>query len=263
MTDELITLHPDGVLSIAISTAENGTALDHEAVLAAQERLQAVMRGGDDVGAVLLRGAGKNFCAGGNVAKFAGAPDRRAYLRGLADDLHALLGTLYDTRLPVVVEAKGWAAGAGMSLVLHADLAIGGPSTKMRPAYPGIGLSPDGGMSWMLPRIVGLGRARTIIMTDQTLDAQTALDLGILAQVTDDDADVEAAAREAARQLADGPRGSISAIRSLLFDSATATLRDQLDAEAESISQLGISAEGREGVDAFVAKRAPDFRGVR
>ncbi|GAC81398.1 enoyl-CoA hydratase/isomerase family protein [Gordonia malaquae] len=261
-SSEMITLDADGVLTLPISTADNGTALDHDLVLAGTEALLDVTRGVRDAGAILLTGAGKNFCAGGNVAKFAEADDRAEYLRGLADDLHRFIKVLYQTRLPVVAAVSGWAAGAGMSLVLHADVAVGGTRTRLRPAYPGIGLSPDGGMSWALPRTVGAARARHIIMTDQIIDAARALDLGILAEVVEDDA-VADTARATAAKLAAGPRGSFAAIRDLVHASASRTLTDQMDAEAASISSLSTTGEGVEGVDAFLAKRAPDFRAAR
>ncbi|MBY4571042.1 enoyl-CoA hydratase [Gordonia sihwensis] len=262
MASDLIRVDDDGVLNLTISTGDAGTALDHALVLGSREALRAVTRGKLEAGAVLLRGAGKNFCAGGNVAAFAAADDRSDYLRGLADDLHSTIEFLYETELPVVAAVKGWAAGAGMSLVLHADIAIGGRATKMRPAYPGIGLSPDGGMSWLLPRVVGAARARHIIMTDQILDADRALDLGILSEIVDD-ASVEQTAHDVAAGLASGPRGSYRAIRRLLHHSATSTLGDQLTAESASIAALGSTPEGVEGVDAFVAKRAPDYAAAR
>lgn len=262
MASDLIHVDDNGVLTLTISTAAAGTSLDHDLVLQARDAVRAVARGSLDADAVLVRGDGKNFCAGGNVAMFAAAENRADYLRGLADDLHTTIAFLYETELPVVAAVKGWAAGAGMSMVLHADVAIGGTATKMRPAYPGIGLSPDGGMSWQLPRIVGAARARHIIMTDQILDAERALALGILSEVVADDV-VEQTAYDVAAQLAAGPRGSHRAIRTLIHEGATRSLTDQLAAEASSIAGLSITAEGIEGVDAFLEKRKADYRGVR
>ncbi|GAC57231.1 putative enoyl-CoA hydratase [Gordonia hirsuta DSM 44140 = NBRC 16056] len=259
---ELTTLHDDGVLELTISRDGAGNSLDHDAVLAGADALHRVMRGQLDARAVLLTGQGKNFCAGGNVAKFAAADDRRAYLRGLAHDLNTFVSALYATQRPTVAAATGWAAGAGMSLALHADFAIGGPSTRMRPAYPGIGLSPDGGMSWLLPQIVGLGRARTILLRDEVLDAPALLEASLLSEIVDDD-QVRTRARAVAAELAAGPTGSYAAIRRLLLASSSHTLDEQLIAEAESIADLSITGEGVEGVDAFLAKRIPDFPRAR
>lgn len=263
MSDDLTTLHDDGVLEIPVSLESGGNSLDRGAILAGTDALHRVMRGNLKARAILLTGKGKNFCAGGNVSDFASADDRREFLRGLAHDLNTFLSALYATQLPTVAAVNGWAAGAGMSIALHADFAVGGQTTRLRPAYPGIGLSPDGGMSWLLPRIVGLGRARTILMRDETLDAQTALDLGLLAEIAEDDSLVSARARELAAELANGPTGAYAAIRRLLMTASSNTLTEQLTAEAESIADLAVTGEGVEGVDAFLAKRIPDFPSAR
>lgn len=249
----------DGVLEITLSTAARGTSLDFAGVAAGTAAL-AELR--SDVGAVLLTGAGSNFCAGGDVRDFAAAEDRAAHLYQLADTLHVFVRALDAAPVPVVAAVHGWAAGAGMSLVCAADLAVGGPGTRMRPAYPGVGLSPDGGMSWTLPRLVGAAKARDIMLTDAVLDAAEAHRIGILARLTDSDDAVVPAARDLARTLARGPRASYASIRALLSQSATATLGEQLDAERDAMGKAAGSPTGREGVDAFLAKRAPDYSGL-
>ncbi|GAA4746191.1 enoyl-CoA hydratase/isomerase family protein [Gordonia alkaliphila] len=262
MSDELTTLHDDGVLEIAISLESAGNSLDGDAIVQGTEALHEVMRGQRKARAILLTGKGRNFCAGGNVAHFGAADDRRQFLRGLAHDLNSFVSALYATSLPTVAAVNGWAAGAGMSLALHADFAVGEPGTHLRPAYPGIGLSPDGGMSWLLPRIVGLARARTILMRDEVLDAQTALDLTLLSELVEAD-QVYPRARTIAADLANGPTGAYAAIRSLLMTASSNTLAEHVVAEAESIADLAITGEGVEGVNAFLAKRAPDFPSAR
>ncbi len=258
MTDEPFLEVADGVLSITVSTAANGTALNFDDGI--RPGTAAVREVGAEVGAILLRGTGANFSAGGNVRNFAAAPDRGAYLHALAGDLHEFVLALRAAPVPVVAGVQGWAAGAGMSLACGADIAIGGPATRLKPAYPGIGLSPDGGMSWLLPRIVGIGRAREILLTDATLTGEEAARLGILSRLVADDAVQEEASR-LARTLAAGPRSSAAAIRALLDRSAGTTLAEQLDLERDSIAAAANSPAGREGVDAFVEKRRPDFGG--
>ncbi|MGW4844616.1 enoyl-CoA hydratase/isomerase family protein [Nocardia brasiliensis] len=246
----------DGVLQITIATAANGTSMDFGGIVAGTAALRSL---GADVGAVLLTSSGANFCAGGNVRGFAAADDRAAHIYGLATDLHHFVRALDATAVPVVAGVHGWAAGAGMSLVCAADIALGGPGTKLRPAYPGIGLSPDGGMSWTLPRIVGLGRAREILLTDAVLDADEAVRLGILSRLVADE-DVQSAALDLARGLAAGPRSTHASIKTLLAQSTSSTLSDQLDREREAIAAAADGPTGREGVDAFVAKRKPEYR---
>ncbi|WP_406231716.1 enoyl-CoA hydratase/isomerase family protein [Nocardia sp. NBC_01009] len=245
----------DGVLQITIATSANGTSMDFAGIAAGSAALRTL---GSDVGAVLLTGTGANFCAGGNVRGFAAAEDRAAHIHGLATDLHEFVRALDETVVPVVAGVQGWAAGAGMSLVCLADIALGGPSTKLRPAYPGIGLSPDGGMSWTLPRIVGAGRAREILLTDAVIDAETAVRLGILSRVVADD-DVRDEALSLARSLSRGPRSTYASIKSLLVQSSSATLSEQLDYERDAITAAANGPAGREGVDAFVEKRKPNY----
>ncbi len=251
------------VLVLRISDPDKGSALDGSALTLATAALREIARGEREIGAILILGAGRNFCAGGNVRDFASAQHRPTFIRALADSFHDFVTALLDADRPVVAGVRGWAAGAGLSVVLHADIAVGGPSTKLRPAYTGIGLSPDGGMTWTLPRAVGAARARDIILTDRVVNADEALAWGILSRLVDDDAEVEATATQIARTLAAGPRAGLSATRSLLSRSATATLRDQLAAEAHAISTNSGTREGIEGVDAFVGKRAPDFATAR
>jgi 2-(1,2-epoxy-1,2-dihydrophenyl)acetyl-CoA isomerase len=245
----------DGVLQITIATAANGTSMDFAGINAGTAALRTL---GSEIGAVLLTGSGANFCAGGNVRGFAAADDRATHIHGLATDLHHFVRALDATAVPVVAGVQGWAAGAGMSLVCLADIAIGGPSTKLRPAYPGIGLSPDGGMSWTLPRIVGAGRAREILLTDAVLDADEAVRLGILSRLVADD-DVRAEALNLARTFTAGPQSTYASIKSLLAQSNSSTLSDQLDHERDSIAAAVNSPAGQEGVNAFVDKRKPDY----
>ncbi|SDH71575.1 2-(1,2-epoxy-1,2-dihydrophenyl)acetyl-CoA isomerase [Rhodococcus triatomae] len=245
----------DGVLSITISTADHGASLDSEGVA---QGTRALTELGDRIGSILLRGTGPNFCAGGNVRGFAAAPDRGAHVADVAENFHGLVRALDAARVPIVAGVQGWAAGAGMSLVCLADIALGGPATKLRPAYPTIGFTPDGGMSWTLPRIVGSGRAREILLTDSVLGADEAARLGILSRLVGDDL-VQDEALRLARAIAVGPTSAYEGIKTLLAESRTNSLDRQLDAEAASIARAANSPAGREGVDAFVEKRRADF----
>jgi 2-(1,2-epoxy-1,2-dihydrophenyl)acetyl-CoA isomerase len=213
-----------------------------------------------DVGAVLLVGEGPNFCTGGDVKAFATATDVRTTVRDLAGELHDLVRAFAEAPVPVVAAVHGWAAGAGMSLVLAADIAVAGTSTRLRPAYPAIGLTPDGGLTWTLPRAIGAIRARHILLTDRVLSADEALALGLVAAVVADDA-VEAEARSLAEGLAEGPVGALGRMKRLLREGAVNDLDTQLDAEAAAIAESAAGDEGREGVAAFHARRAPRFRG--
>ncbi|TDZ42895.1 enoyl-CoA hydratase/isomerase family protein [Mycobacteroides franklinii] len=243
----------NGVLHITVATAAAGTSLDFAGVDAAVPLLRDLPA---EVGAILLNSSGANFCAGGNVRDFASAEDRAAKLDDLAGRLHDFVRAVDAADRPVVASVHGWAAGGGLSLVLLADIAIGGESTKLRAAYPGIGYSSDGGMSWALPRAVGKARAADILLTDRVVEASEALSIGLLSRVVADD-EVQATAVATAEKLATGPREAQNRIRRLLRLSANNTLDAQLDLEQASIAEASVSPTGIEGVDAFVGKRKP------
>lgn len=255
----LVTLD-DGVLTLPISRDGKGNALDADAVAQSAAALTALHAGELDAGAVLLVGLGKNFCAGGNVAGFAAADDRGEHVRELADLLHGVVRQLDDVRMPVVAAVAGWAAGAGLSLALAADFSVCGPDTRLLAAYPGIGLSPDGGMSWRLPRAIGTAAARAFVLGNEPMHGERAYGLGMLTTFVE--TDVSTAARELAVRLAAGPRQSLAASKRLLRAAEDATLSEQLDAERDSIAELAVTPDGVEGVDAFVAKRTPTFGGA-
>lgn len=244
------------VLRCVLSTAARGASLDFDGV---REATAAVRALDADVGAVLLVGEGPNFCTGADVRMLGAEGDRLEAVRALAGELHDLVHALAEAPVPVIAAVHGWAAGAGMSLALAADLAVAGMSTRLRPAYPAIGLTPDGGLTWTLPRAVGVARARQILLTDRVLSADEALELGLVAAVVADDALAEEAQRLAER-LADGPAGALGATKRLLYESAGRDLGAQLDAEAAAIADAATGDEGREGVAAFMDRREARFR---
>jgi 2-(1,2-epoxy-1,2-dihydrophenyl)acetyl-CoA isomerase len=244
------------VLRCAVSDAARHGSLDFDAVCAVTAALRTLEPG---VGAVLLAGEGPHFCTGADVGALAAtgaAEDPRSAVRELAEELHELVRALVEVPVPVVAAVRGWAAGAGMSLVLAADIAVAGVSTRLRPAYPAIGLTPDGGLSWTLPRAVGAARARHILLTDRVLDADEALALGLVATVVPDD-DVAAEADGLAQRLADGPTRALGRTKRLVR--AEGDLDAHLDAEADAIAESVADAEGREGVAAFRERRPPRF----
>ena len=161
--------------------------------------------------------------------------------------------------VPVVAAVPGWAAGAGMSVVCAVDIAVAGRSTKLRPAYPGIGFSPDGGMSWTLPRLVGAGQRAADPAHRRGARRGDGGRARHRREVVDDDAVLAEAERLAAR-LADGPTVAFGRIKALLAASLDATLSEQLVAEERAIAASAAGPEGAEGLTAFVEKRPPNFR---
>ncbi len=209
--------------------------------------------------AVVLTGAGKNFCFGGDLkGMVASGGDVPAYLSELTTNLHAGIGLLARLDAPVIAAVNGTAAGAGFGLVLAADLAVAARSAKFVSAYTAVGLTPDAACTFLLPRAVGYKRAMELFLTNRVLDAQQALDWGLVNQVVEDERLAETAAALAAR-LAAGPKGAYGAVKRLLAESEPG-LETQLGRESRSIAARGASAEGREGIAAFLEKRAATFR---
>ncbi|HTV96676.1 MAG TPA: enoyl-CoA hydratase/isomerase family protein [Steroidobacteraceae bacterium] len=221
----------------------------------------AALRANPAVRAVLLSGAGKNFCFGGDLRGMssAGADATRpeAYLTELTTDLHAGMTHLARMDAPVIAAVQGTAAGAGLGLVLAADLAIAAKSARFAPAYTAVGLTPDAGCSFLLPRAAGYKRAMELFLTNRVLDAQEALDWGLVNQVVEDAKLPETAAALAGR-LAAGPAGAFGAVKRLLAESEPGW-EAQLARESRLIAARRESAEGREGVAAFLEKRSASF----
>jgi len=211
------------------------------------------------VRAVVLTGAGKNFCFGGDLkGMMASGSDVRAYLSELTTHLHAGMTLLARLDAPVIAAVNGTAAGAGLGLVLAADLAVAARSAKFVPAYTAVGLTPDAACTFLLPRAVGYKRAMELFLTNRALDAEQALDWGLVNEVVEDDQLAATAAALAAR-LAAGPVGAFGAVKRLLAESEPG-LETQLARESRSIAARGATAEGRAGIAAFLEKRAPTFR---
>jgi len=216
--------------------------------------------------AIVLRADGKIFCAGGDVKGFTAVlesgPDALPdHIGDLAGALHRAMEKLLALDAPLLAAVNGPAAGAGMSLALAADLAYGGPRAKLTPAYGRIGLSADGGMTWTLPRIVGERRAAQILLLNETLGAEEAARLGLFTEALSEDGEAfDAAVLARAQKVAEGPRRAQGIVRRLIRQSASASLHDQLAAEAEGMAALAAGDDVREGLTAFGEKRGPRFR---
>ncbi|BCI53970.1 enoyl-CoA hydratase [Mycolicibacterium litorale] len=208
--------------------------------------------------AVVLTGSGRFFCAGGDLKAFATAPSRGRFIKGVADDLHRAISTFARMDAVLVTAVNGAAAGAGFSLAVAGDLVLAAESASFTMAYTKVGLSPDGSASYHLPRLVGLRRAQELMLTNRTLSAAQALDWGL---VTDVVADTELGDRATAlaEQLAGGSAPSHGAVKALLLASSKNGLEEQMELEGRTIARRADSADGREGVDAFLAKRRPEF----
>jgi 2-(1,2-epoxy-1,2-dihydrophenyl)acetyl-CoA isomerase len=261
MSDPAVALTiEDGVARLVLNRPDAGNAMDTTLVSALLGHAKALGER-DDVRVVVLAAAGRAFCVGGDLKYFASqGDDVTRGVRAIADPLHEALERLASLDAPVVAAVNGVAAGAGMSLVCAADLAVAGESARFTMAYTASGLSPDGGSTWYLPRIVGVRRAAELMLLNERLDARAAAALGIVTRVVPDD-DLESEVESVARALATGPTRAYGAVKRLLRTSVTSTLAAQLAEESATIAELAAAPDGREGVAAFLAKRSPEFTG--
>lgn len=246
-----------GVAHVIVATPERGQSLD----IAGLEKAAAVIRSDSSIRAIVLTGGDSpNFCSGGDVKSFRAAEDPGPFLRSIATSFHLFVEAILESDVPVVAAVRGFAAGAGMSLACAADIVVGGPSTTFLPAYPAIGYSPDGGLTWTLPRIVGRRLAADILLMNRRIESDEAFQLGLITQRVASDEDVVPEAQMVAERLATGSRSALSAVKQLLAASAERSLPEQLAAETDAIARSAESPDGREGVAAFLEKRKPRFQ---
>ncbi len=237
---------PEALNAIDVSMAE--------AFLAAVQAIAA----DPGVRAVVLRGNGKGFMAGGDLATLRANP-----VQGAADllaPLNAAVALLGQINAPVIAQVHGVAAGAGLSLMLQADFVLAAEGTRLNLAYINLGTSCDVGASWALPRVVGLRRALEIALLGEALSASEAERLGLINRVLPA-AELDAAVQQLAQRLAAGPTVAYGHMRRLMRASFDHDLPTQLQAEAAAFAQCGHTADLPEGIEAFFAKRAPAFQG--
>jgi len=223
----------------------------------------ATIEPGDGTRVLILKGAGRSFCAGADVAKGTGAnTDDGPFDAGriLEDQINPLIETLADLPVPIVSAVNGAAAGAGCSLALAADFVVAARSSFFLMAFTKVGLVPDAGATWLLPRLVGQARALEMLMLADRIPAPTALDWGMIYKVVDDD-QLAAACDQVAVRLAAGPTRAFALLRRALREGMQTTLPQNLLLERENQRIAGLSEDYTEGVAAFREKRPPRFRG--
>ena len=263
MTQDLLESVKDGVATLTLNRPDRLNAMS---VAMLDALLEALPRLADDgaVGVVVLTGAGRGFCAGGDVKAMAEGRELGGdTLEEKAQGLRAKMEVsrwLHEMPKPTIAMVRGAAAGAGLSLALACDLRVAGDSARFATAFARVGYSGDFGGSWFLSQLVGTGKARELYYTADLLDAQQALALGLVNRVVPD-ARLDEETQALAARLAHGPRVALRYMKRNMNAAETGSLKDCLDLEAWHHTRTGFTEDHREAARAFVEKREPSFRG--
>ena len=256
----------DGVATITLNRPKAFNAIDFDVISRLREVTTEAATSAE-VRAVLVTGTPPAFCAGGDIRAMLGEAldpsaidsSQAAMLEGVGA-LHRALTGLYRLPKPVVAAVNGVAAGAGVGLSLAADISWAAESATFTLAFTGIGVSPDSGTTFLLPRAVGSKLAAELFLTNRLLEADQALYAGLVSRVLPDE-ELLPAARELAARLAEGPTLAFRRTKELLRASIGDGFETQLESERQNVGRSARTADFAEGLQAFVDKRDPDFRG--
>lgn len=250
-----------GVADVAFNRPASANAINLEM---ARDLCDAIRICAEDPGirAVVLRGEGGFFCAGGDLKAFGAQSPAQlpGYLERVTHFLHRAVATFTHMSSPIIATVHGSAAGAGFSIACACDFLIAEKSAKFTMAYTKAALTPDGSSTYFLPRIVGQRKALELAILNPVLSADEAYALGIVTRVVPD-GEAVAAATAIATELAAGPTGAYGGVKRLLLASAHNALDTQMSREAEWLISRSRTKDAREGIAAFIAKRAPKFSG--
>jgi 2-(1,2-epoxy-1,2-dihydrophenyl)acetyl-CoA isomerase len=260
-SDTLLVAVSDGVLTLTLNRPDKLNSFNEEMHRALRAQVERA-RDDDAIRAVLLTAAGRAFCAGQDLG------DRDPRKSKEAPDLGYTIETFYNPLLrliraldkPVICAVNGVAAGAGANIALACDIVLAAKSAKFIQAFSEIGLVPDSGGTWSLPRLLGEARAKGLALTAEPLPAETAAQWGMIWKAVDD-ADLMAEATGLAKRLAAGPTFGLGLTKQAIQAAAANTLDQQLDLERDLQRKAGRSADYAEGVAAFLDKRPAEFKG--
>jgi 2-(1,2-epoxy-1,2-dihydrophenyl)acetyl-CoA isomerase len=249
----------DGLAIITLARPEAGNALDGSCTT---ELRELAMRCSLDpsLRAVLLRAEGNNFCFGGDLGFMSGSEDIAWAIRSTVVDYHLAIEYFAKMNAPLVIAVQGAAAGAGLALAAVGDYVLSGENAKFSFAYDSVGLSGDGGITWTLPRLMGMRKFKDFVFGGKRLSAQQAREIGIVSEIVAD-ADLQDAAHAHARRLAIGPTQAYGAIKRLAAQSYASSFSEQLAREADTVSELARGPDASGAIQAVLAGARPAFTG--
>jgi 2-(1,2-epoxy-1,2-dihydrophenyl)acetyl-CoA isomerase len=255
----ILTAASDGVLTITLNRPEKLNAFNDQM---AAEVLAALKSAERDIAVrcLVITGAGKGFCAGQDLGALRERDTAVSFRAHLQQTFNPIIARLRAIEKPVIGQINGAAAGAGLGLALACDVRYAAEGAKLLMAFSGIGLAPDSGTSFFLPRLIGYARAFEFAAANKPMTAATALELGLVNSIFPADA-LDAAVREIAIKLAQAPTRALGLTKRAMNKAFEVSLEEALDYEAHLQEVAGRTADHREGVAAFMEKRSPTFRG--
>lgn len=250
--------------AVGIITLNNPDRLNIISAALAKQLTEAIRQCAADrsIRVLLLQSSGKVFCAGGDLAEFQRPRgERAAAIRSIATKFHEAEKLLLELDIPLVCAVQGVAAGAGMTLALLGDVVLAADNASFVPAFTTLGVSADGGSTWLLPRLIGPRRAAEWLITGEAKSASEAANWGLVTEVCPA-GELGAKSMELANRLASGPTAAFGSIKRLIRQSCESTFDEQTQREAQAIAHHAETPNGEEGVIAFLDRRAPRFSGL-
>jgi 2-(1,2-epoxy-1,2-dihydrophenyl)acetyl-CoA isomerase len=248
----------DGAATIALNRPDVYNALNDEITFELQNAWKVVAKD-DNIRVVILTGEGKAFCSGQDLKDSAGR-ENRSFKESLEKRYNPIIRAMRNLSKPIICRLNGVAAGAGCSLALACDIIVAAEQATLIEVFVNIGLVPDSGSTYFLPRLVGMAKAFELCSMGSRVEAREALAMGLINKVVSID-QLDKAVGEYATHFAHAPTKSVGLIKRMLNKSTTASLDDMLEYEAYCQEIAGASSDYKEGVQAFLEKRKPDFKG--
>ncbi|MEW1819265.1 enoyl-CoA hydratase-related protein [Arthrobacter sp. NPDC080031] len=251
----------EGVARITLARPSAGNSLDQPMGMALRKAADRLSKGAatGEIRVGVLAAEGKVFSVGGDLREFAGADDRGAQVQATADELHAGIATLRSLEIPLVSVLHGTAAGGGLGVALAADIVLAAAEAKLVMAYTASGLTPDCGLTWVIPQRVSWARAMDLALMNRVLTGEEAAQWGLISRAVPA-VDLQSEVDRIVSALRDGSGTAFSGAKRLMAQSATRTMAEEMDVEAATIREVIAAPDGVEGVNAFLEKRTPVYR---